>query len=91
MTYAVTDNASNMVRAFNLLSEPTAEDIAQAEMDEAEFTPPFRVPDSVRRLGCFAHTIQLCVNDALKNRPDMKVSCHAVYLYISYNVQDVSS
>ena len=61
--YAVTDNASSMKKAFSF----DIESVDTQAVDEEEIDEPvdFRI-QNVSRLSCFAHTLQLVVNDGLK-------------------------
>lgn len=68
--FAVTDNASNMRKAFQV----TLEDETDATVDADEFWEGGISADDVLlassdtvRLSCFAHTLQLCVSDGIKN------------------------
>lgn len=75
VTYVISDNASNMVKAFSICFPLCAED-QQTENDETgeqwvsddEETSVCiadHLPTS-RHIRCFAHSLQLCVGDGMK-------------------------
>lgn len=85
VSYAVTDNASNMKKAFNIYLKPTVMDEEVDDEDgedeaiddtvdtldiDAEDIP---VPDGCTRLSCFAHSLQLTVGDGLQDRQSKRV------------------
>ena len=81
VAFAVTDNASNMKRAFHTcLPENQANSQAEAkgdDDDEGEYldhVDAFSDIDLSRhqRLSCFAHSLQLVVSDALKDSSALK-------------------
>lgn len=71
VSYAITDNASNMVKAFKInLQEP--EDADDDWIDEADEEIATDIQVSGARLSCFAHTLQLVIHDGLK-KPGVSV------------------
>ena len=84
----VTDNGSNMVKAFTL---PGLENLNEEEDDYdndetvelsddreiLEYLPPQRVP-------CFAHTLQLVVKDGLQHAGQMRTTIAKVAKLVSY-------
>lgn len=67
MDFAITDNASSMKKAFCLDMEPAADvEEPEEEDDSLRHDTIERMTASTSRLSCFAHTLQLVVNDGLK-------------------------
>ena len=74
VAYAITDNASNMKKAFRTQLVEQGVDEREDDQDDVDDEEDMMdVPLVTTRLSCFAHSLQLCIHDALKNRPEMKV------------------
>ncbi|CAF1254367.1 unnamed protein product [Didymodactylos carnosus] len=86
----VTDNASNMIKAFDKLILPGFEEYFKEENEEVEYNGDSgsdKINDDLneaidealmtidfKRIPCFAHTLQLVVNDGIKNSAAVKSS-----------------
>ena len=76
VSFVVSDNASNMKKAFQVLEECLRESQGEGEMDDdtlwedleedahAEVSSVFE-NNTIKRLPCFAHTLQLAIKDGL--------------------------
>lgn len=85
VSFIVTDNASNMKKAFNT-AFPSDREEQDAEIGNGDDTDDdeelWQENDDLsverietERISCFAHSLQLCVNDGLK---ETRVACSAM-------------